>query len=99
MFSIEEYQELGKQMREQRRKDQEYIESVRRSELSKRGIDLNTQNISKPQWDHPCTPSDGFGTVLYIASMIGSLIFKQWYLGWIVLTILYIKFITRHNND
>ena len=99
MLSIEEYQEIGRQNREQRKKEQEHIAEVRRQELMKMGVNPNIQNTSKPKYDHPCMPNDGFITMLYIIGMAGSLIFNQWYIAWFGLTVAYFKFITRHDND
>ena len=99
MLSIEEYQEMGRQVREQRKRDREYIETVRKTELRKIGINPDIPKALKPKYDHPCMPDDGFVTILYIIGMVGSLIFNQWYIAWFGLTIAYFKFITRHDND
>ena len=99
MLSFEEYQEMGRQARERERQRQDLLEQVRREELKKRGINLDEQTPMKLRYDHPCTPDDGFVTVLYIIGMIVSLIFKDFLMLWFVLTIGYVKFITRHYND
>lgn len=99
MLSFEQYQEIGKQVRAEEAKIKAMQAKVREEELRKRGVNPNQQITEKPKYDHPCMPEDGFITVLYILAMIASLIFKQFWIAWIGLTIAYVKFITRHDND
>jgi hypothetical protein len=72
---------------------------VRNNELKKTGIKLDDQKASEPKHEHVGMPEDGFVTLLYIAAMIASLIFKEFWLIWIALSAAYGKFITRHDND
>lgn len=99
MMSFEECQEWGKKMREERAALEYKNEQIRQDRLRKMGIDPNAIQTEKPKYDHPCMPDDGFVTILYIIGMVASLIFTQWYIAWFGLTIAYIKFITRHDND
>ena len=48
--------------------------------------------------DHPDTMENSTATVLYILVMIGSLIFNDFLLMWIVASIIYFRFITRHKR-
>lgn len=99
MISFEEAQEMGKRIRAEEKRIFEMRKKTRDEELRKMGIDPDTRKHTKPKHDHPSTPDDGFITVLYIIGMVGSLIFKDFWVAWIGLTILYSRFITRHNND
>lgn len=99
MMSFEECQEWGRKIREEREELNRKNKIIRQEELRKMGIDINTQKSPPPKYDHPCTPDDGFITILYIVGMIASFIFTQWYVAWFGLTIAYVKFITRHDND
>ena len=99
MLSFEKYQEIGKKIRESEERRQERLEYIRKDELRKRGIDPDVRQPSKTRYDHPCTPDDGFVTILYIVGMVGSLIFKDFWMLWIALTVGYVKFITRHDRD
>jgi hypothetical protein len=103
MMSFEECQEWGRRMRAEKEALSKRQEEIRRGKLSKQGINLNKINSIKNkqpwEYDHPSTPDDGFITFLYIIAMIGSLIFADFWILWIGLTIAYGKFITRHNND
>ena len=99
MISFEEAQAMGKRIREEQERIRHKLDETRKSELREQGIDPDAWGPVKPRHDHPSTPDDGFVTILYIIGMIGSLIFKDFWIAWIILTILYSKFITRHNND
>ena len=99
MMSFKEAQEMGRRIREDQERTKKMMEETRRAELRKQGIDLDAWKSVKPKYDHPGTPDDGFVTVIYILGMVGSLIFKDFWMAWIVLTIGYGKFITRHNKD
>ena len=98
MMSFEEAQAMGKRIREEQQRNFEIRKKIRDDELRKQGINPDVQ-IIKPKYDHPSTPENGFVTVLYIVGMVASLLFKDFLIPWIGLTILYSKFITRHDND
>ena len=99
MMSFEEAQAMGKRIREEEQRRFEMRKKIRDDELRKMGINPDTQKFIKPKHDHPGTPEDGFVAILYIIGMVGSLIFKDFWIAWIILTICYGKFITRHDND
>lgn len=103
MMSFEECQEWGRRMREEKENLRKRQEEIHRNELIKQGIDPDTIKPTpqrKPhEYDHPSTPDDGLVTVLYIVGMIASLIFNDFWIPWFILTIVYGKFITRHDND
>ena len=98
-MDFEECQEWGRRMRKEREELNARRAQIREEELKKMGIKSTDQNNNKPKYDHPSTPDDGFVTVIYIIGMIGSLIFNDFWIPWIIFTIAYGKFITRHNND
>ena len=103
MMSFEECQEWGRRMRAEKEEFEKKQMEIRRNEFIKKGINPDSCNPipqKKPwEYDHPSTPNDGFVTFLYIVGMIGSLIFKDFWIPWIILSIAYGKFITRHDND
>lgn len=99
MMNFEECQEWGRKMREEKENLNRQIEKIRREELMNKGINPDLQQPIKPKYDHPGMPDDGFVTVLYVIGMLTSLIFNDFWILWIGLTILYVKFITRHDND
>lgn len=99
MISFEEAQAMGKRIKEEQDRIQKMMDETRKAELRKQGIDPDSHKSVKPRYDHPSTPDDGFVTVLYIIGMVASLIFKDFWIAWIMLTVAYSKFITRHDND
>ena len=98
MMSFEEAQEWGKKRRAEEAARNARLANIRNEELRKIGVDPNAQQ-SKCQYEHPCMPSSGAMTILFIAGYIGCFLFKSWWVGWIVLTILLGKYISRHDND
>lgn len=99
MMSLEECQKWGKKIREEKESLLIQNEKIHHEELIKKGINPDLQKSVESKQDHPLAPSDSVATVLYITGMIGCLIFKDFWIPWIILTILYGKFITRHDND
>ena len=99
MMSFEECQEWGRRRQQEKESLRQKQEQIHREELRKRGVNPDVQQIVKPKYDHPSMPEDSFVTVLYIIGMVGSLIFKDFWIAWIGLTAAYGKFITRHDND
>ena len=99
MISVKEAQEMGKKIKEEEDKRHKKMAQIRDNELRKMGVDPKAKDNIKPKYDHPSMPDDGFATVLYIVGMVASLIFKDFWIPWIILTVVYEKFLTRHNND
>ena len=98
MMSFEECQEWGKRLTEEKKQRKELMIKIHEEELIKKGINPNIQTTQKPKYDHPGTPDDGFVILLYIIGMVVSLLFKEFWLMWIALTLAFVKFITRHEN-
>ncbi len=99
MSSFNQYQEIGRKIKEEEKKRHTELERIRNEELKKRGVNPDMQECEKPKYDHPCTPEDGVVIVLYIIAMAASLLFKDFWIAWIALTVAFGKFITRHDND
>ena len=99
MMSFEECQELGRKMKTEKEELNKKMSQIRNDELRKMGINPDDKKTAKPKYDHPSMPEDGMITFLYIVFMIASLIFNDFWIPWVILTIAYGKFITRHDND
>lgn len=97
MMSFEEQQEYGRKMRAEQEAFKKRQEEIRLAELRKQGIDPASLEAAPEKWDHPCTPDDGFVTFIYIVGMIAVMIFKDFWIAWIMMTLGYVKFITRHD--
>lgn len=96
MISFEEAQEIGRKNREEQAKREKIMKEAHEKWLKDQGL-VPPQKV-EVKYDHPCMPEDGFVTFLYIVGMIGSLVFKQWYIAWFALTVWYGMFTTRHDN-
>lgn len=99
MLSFKECQDIGAKVRAEEKKRNEYLANIRKEELRKNGVNVNVAQTPKPKYDNPSMPEDGLITVLYIICMIASLIFNDFWMIWIALTLAYSKFITRHDNN
>ena len=100
MTSFEEMQKIGAQRREERRKNEERWDTMRRQELSKMGIQIqesNKQDIHG-DCDHVNTLENGSAIIIYILVMIFGSIFNSRWLIWIVATLVFSNFISRHDN-
>lgn len=58
---------------------------------------LNNENVYG-DWDHPNTMENSSATILYIIVMAVSIIFVDGWIVWIVASIIYFRFITRHKR-
>ncbi len=56
---------------------------------------IETQNT---HYDHPNTMEDSSAIILYIVVMLGGVIFIDRWLIWIVATVIFVRFITRHKK-
>ena len=87
-------------------KSREYIGKQKRKVLknqdtSNEECQLQQQDVYNNHWnykymDRPGTMANGTALLFYIATMVGGCIFKDRYIIWIVATIVYVKFRTRH---
>lgn len=99
MLSFEDYKEIARRVNESKKEREELLKKWRYEELREMGIDPDKQEHVKEKYDRPGTPDDGFVTILYVIVMVASLIFKDFWIIWICITIAYFKFITRHYDD
>lgn len=91
-------------------KSREYLSKQKRkaleNQLKEQGITMEEyQRQQKEIYDRKCNPkymdkpgtmANGTALLFYIATMVGGCIFKDRYIIWIVATIVYVKFRTRH---
>jgi hypothetical protein len=79
--------------------EKEMRENVKKLQEDKKNPN-NNNNIENfhGDCDHPNTMENGQATIFYILVMLGGLIFNDRWLIWAVATIIYLKFITRHDR-
>lgn len=95
-YNIEEVMKGVYKLREE--EDRKKAEQKAREETEKKlnaPQERSWQEQMYVDTEHPDTMSNGYATVLYIVVMIGSLIFKDFWLIWIAATFLWVKHITR----
>lgn len=97
MMSFEECQEMGRQIRKNREESEARIRKAEEERLCKLGV--TPGQTPTPKYEHPSMPDGGMMTVLFIAGYVVCLLFKEWWVGWIALTIALGKYLGRHDND
>jgi hypothetical protein len=100
MTSFEEMQKIGAQRREEKRKNEERWASIRSQELLKMGIQTEVSNNKDihGDCDHINSFENSSATIIYILVMIFGSIFNSRWLIWIVATLVFSNFISRHDD-
>ena len=98
---IEERKKHEEEDREFRRK----LNKLHMEDLRKQGIeptfDEDGNSLIPPEkemWDHPNTMENSTATILWIVVMLIGSIFKGNWVIWIIATVVWAKFITRHDS-
>lgn len=99
MMSLEEAQDLGKKRIEEEQALYNRRVQIRNEELKKMGVNPNAQLNPSEKYEHPSMPGSGMMAVLFIIGYVVCFMFKPWWLGFIVMTILLGKYVSRHDND
>lgn len=88
-----------KERQEQRKDFEKHLEMLRLKELEKKGIKTlkRENNNFHGDCDHPGTIENGTATLFWIIAIIVSMLFKGGWVLCILETIIWWKFITRHN--
>lgn len=98
MLDMEDYRQIAKSNKDFRNSLNIKQTEIERQELERRGIitDSNDNENFHGDCDNPGSLENGTATILYILVMIGGAIFKDAWMIWIMATIVWFKFITRH---
>lgn len=105
MIKFEDMIKKREKHKEEERELQRKLNRMRIEELRVKGIepmfDEGGNSLvppKKPTYDHPNTMENSTATVLWIVVMLVGSIFKGNWVIWIVATIIWLKFITRHKK-
>lgn len=105
MITFDDMIEERKKHEEEEKEFQRELNRLRMEDLRKKGIeptfDEDGNSIIPPKketWDHPNTMENSTATVLWIVVMLVGSIFKGNWVIWIIATVVWAKFITRHNK-
>lgn len=92
---IKERKKYEKEHEEQKKK----IDALWEEENKRRGIyPVENKEPTKQTWDHPNTMENGTATLLWVAVMLIGSIFKGNWVIWIIATVIWARFITRHDR-
>lgn len=93
---IKKEEEKYKKEREEHKKK---IDALWEEEYKRRGVwPIENKEPPKQTWDHPNTMENGTATFFYILVMLVGSIFKGNWVIWIIATVVWAKFITRHDE-
>lgn len=99
MPTVEEMRKYTEKYKKEREEFNKQLEESRLKDLEKKGIKpFDESQIPKKYCDHPNTMENSTATVLWIVVMLVASIFKGNWVIWIVATIIWLKFITRHKK-
>jgi hypothetical protein len=99
MLSYEDQRKIFDEVDKKFKEREERLDRERLEELAKKGIvppDPNT--FPKKYCDHPNTMENSTATFFYIIAMLVGSIFKGNWIIWIIATVVWAKFITRHDK-
>lgn len=99
MPTMEEMRKYAEKRNKEREEFNKYLEELRFKELESKGIKpFDESQVPKKYCDHPNTMENGTATFFYIIAMLVGSIFKCNWVIWIIATVIWAKFITRHNR-
>ena len=99
MPTMEEMRKYTEKYKKEREEFNKHLEESRLKELEAKGIKpFDESQVPKKYCDHPNTMESGTATFFYIIAMLIGSIFKGNWVIWIIATVIWIKFITRHNE-
>lgn len=104
MFTVEQMRPYMEKYKKEREESEKKYQEMRRKELEAKGVTMIESNPEDKDknfhgdCDHPNTMENGQATALYIVIMLVGLIFNARWLIWIVASVVYFRFITRHSR-
>lgn len=99
MPTMEEMRKYTEKYKKEREEFNKRLEESRLKELESKGIKpFDMSQVPKKYCDHPNTMENSTATVLWIVVMLVGSIFKGNWMIWIIATVIWAKFITRHNR-
>ena len=105
MITFDDMLEERKKHEEKDKELERKYNKMRIDELHKQGLeplfdeDGNpTTPPNKPTHDHPNTMENGTATFFWILAVVVGALFKNGWVIWIIATVIWAKFITRHDK-
>lgn len=103
MPSYKEMREILDKQNKERESFKKHLKELRRQELAKQGLTLiETNELEQKDFhgdcDSPYTMENSTATFLWIVVMVVGSIFKDNWIIWIIATVIWARFITRHNK-
>lgn len=104
-LDLEDYKKIAERNKAFMDSVHQSVSEARRKELEDKGIITNNTNNNcdnkddfHGDCDNPNSLENGPAIILYIVTMVGGSIFNDRLIIWIVATLIFLKFITRHRK-
>lgn len=94
--SVMKYREYCREKKQKELEKQLKEQGITMEEYQRQQKEIYDRKCNPKYMDKPGTMANGTALLFYIATMVGGCIFKDRYIIWIVATIVYVKFRTRH---
>jgi hypothetical protein len=99
MPSYEEMRKIFDKVEAERKEREERRYQERLKDLEKKGLKpFDVSRVPRERCDHPNTMENSTATLIWIVSMIVSMLFKGGWVLCIIETIIWLKFITRYSK-
>lgn len=99
MPTYEEMNEWREKWKKERAEFNAHLEELRLKDLKEKGLKpFDESQVPQKYCDHPNTMENSTATVLWIIVMLVGSIFKCNWAIWIIATVIWAKFITRHDK-
>ncbi len=99
MVTLEDIRKENEKHKKEREEQKKKIDALWEEEYKRRGVwPIENKEPPKQTWDHPNTMENSTATLFYIVVMLVGSIFKGNWMIWIIATVVWAKFITRHNK-
>lgn len=99
MPTVEEMRKYTEKYKKEREDFNKRLDDYRLKELEAKGIKpFDESQVPKKYCDHPNTMENSTATVVWAVVMLVGSIFKGNWIIWIIATVIWAKFITRHDR-
>ena len=99
MIKFEDIKKEQEKYQKEREEHRKKIDAMRDEEWNRIGVcPIENKDPPKEWCDHPNTIENSTATVLWIVVMVVGSIFKGSWMIWLIATVIWSKFITRHDK-
>lgn len=99
MPTVEEMRKYREKYEKEHEEFKQYLDELRQKELEEKGITpIDVNQVPEKHCDHPNTMENSTATILWLIVMGVGALFNDAWIIWIIATVIWLKFITRHKK-